>query len=63
MGQKGVKRWEIAQEAERVGWQNWKPLKSDSTRRQLAKYWGWYIDLIAKYVSFKPEWKILDIGC
>lgn len=62
-GQKAVTRWEIAQEAERKGWQSWKPLKSDSTSKQLDKYWGWYIDLIGKYISFRPEWKILDIGC
>ncbi|MCL0073612.1 class I SAM-dependent methyltransferase [Dehalococcoidia bacterium] len=58
-----MKRWGIAQKAEKEGWQNWKSLKSDSTSKQLNKYWGWYIDLIAKYISFSPEWKILDIGC
>lgn len=62
--QKTVKRWRIAQEAEREGWQKFRELLMlDSTRKRLAKYWGWYIDLIAKYISFKPEHRILDIGC
>jgi SAM-dependent methyltransferase len=60
---KAVERWQVAQEAEREGWQNWKSLKSDSTRKQLGEYWTRYVNLIAKYVSFKPEGKILDIGC
>lgn len=36
---------------------------SDPKRMQLEKYWGWYVDIIAKYISLKPEWQILDIGC
>lgn len=62
-GQRGFRRWEIAQEAEREWWQNWKPLMSDPKRIQLEKYWGWYIELVAKYISFSQERKILDIGC
>lgn len=62
-GQKRLRRWEIAQEAERESWENFKSLKSDSTKRQLGEYWSWYLDLIGKHISFRPEWKILDVGC
>ncbi|MDD5016282.1 MAG: class I SAM-dependent methyltransferase, partial [Atribacterota bacterium] len=61
--QKGQRRWQIAQATEREGWQNWECIRSELQKEPLAQYWKWYLDFISKSISFKSEWKIIDIGC
>ena len=62
MAHKAAKRWQIAQKAENERWQNRKSSRSEYLEK-LEEYWGWYLALISKYISFNSEQRILDIGC
>jgi len=55
-------RWQEAQEAEIAAWRRWHALRPEY-KTQLADYWHWYLERIARYVSFTPQHRVLDIGC
>jgi len=57
------KRWKIAQKYEKDYWNYVKSKIAERDKKEIKKYWNWYLKFIKDYIDIKQETKILEIGC